>query len=245
MHGWTSIHFKVNTSKSSVIGKIQLNNWVIWCRCQCHLKLGHFADARQDALKVLEVDPYVTKGLIVMAESEYHLGNFERALMYFHRWGKLGRIWIFGANASAELKDGGVKRSIVSAEITYFLLVWLFVGSFSEPISYDPGMAEFRKASTSLAMQFRTRFPCKLPLNHEWTSFRMECLFDRRHGFSFTDWKDVINAMLNEGTYGMDEEQIKLMKLGFATAVAVSWTDLQTVSLKIRSFRKGSLTQWQ
>ena len=49
----------------------------------------------------------------------------------------------------------------------------------------------------------------------------MECLFDRRHGFSFTDWKDVINAMLNEGTYGMDEEQIKLMKLGFATAVAV------------------------
>ena len=54
-------------------------------RCQCHLKLGHFSDARQDALKVLEVDPYVTKGLIVMAESEYHLGNFERALMYFHR----------------------------------------------------------------------------------------------------------------------------------------------------------------
>ena len=52
----------------------------------------------------------------------------------------------------------------------------------------------------------------------------MECLFDRRHGFSFTDWKDVINAMLNEGTYGMDEEQIKLMKLGFATAVAVRLT---------------------
>ena len=49
--------------------------------------MGHFADARQDALKVLEVDPYVTKGLIVMAESEYHLGNFERALMYFHRLG--------------------------------------------------------------------------------------------------------------------------------------------------------------
>ena len=54
-------------------------------RCQCHLKLGHFEAARDDAIKVLEFDPYSTKGLIVLAEAEYHVGNFEHALMFFHR----------------------------------------------------------------------------------------------------------------------------------------------------------------
>ena len=87
MHRRIIVHSKVTTSNVSAREVQHVMTLVddLLFRCQCHLKLGHFSDARQDALKVLEVDPYVTKGLIVMAESEYHLGNFERALMYFHR----------------------------------------------------------------------------------------------------------------------------------------------------------------
>ena len=49
--------------------------------------------------------------------------------------------------------------------------------------------------------------------------FRCCC---RQNGFSFTAWEDVINAMIEDGTFGMDEETIKMKKLGFVTALGVS-----------------------
>lgn len=54
-------------------------------RCQAHLKLGHFAFADEDAGRLLDLNPFSTKGLVVTAEAKYHNGNFERALMYFNR----------------------------------------------------------------------------------------------------------------------------------------------------------------
>ena len=55
-------------------------------RCQCHLKQGHFSSAQQDARRALEINPYSTKGLLVIAEAEYNVGNFEHALKFFYRF---------------------------------------------------------------------------------------------------------------------------------------------------------------
>ena len=50
----------------------------------------------------------------------------------------------------------------------------------------------------------------------------IENSLSRQNGFTFTAWEDVINAMIEDGTFGMDEETIKMKKLGFVTALGVS-----------------------
>ena len=54
-------------------------------RSECHIKLGNYELANDDANAALLIDPFCVKGLISKAEAQYNLGNFEHALKYFHR----------------------------------------------------------------------------------------------------------------------------------------------------------------
>ncbi|XP_014270730.1 outer dynein arm-docking complex subunit 4 [Halyomorpha halys] len=58
-------------------------------RSKCYLLLGEPELALKDAEAALAVDPNYIKALLQKAESLYHLGKFEEALVYFHRGLKL------------------------------------------------------------------------------------------------------------------------------------------------------------
>ena len=86
-------------------------------------------------------------------------------------------------------------------------------------------MEEYLKVSTSPAMPLR--IPCRGETDYVLTypirTAAYNTIFTfRQNGFSFTAWEDVINAMIEDGTFGMDEETIKMKKLGFVTALGVS-----------------------
>jgi len=58
-------------------------------RSKCHLKLGDPQKALQDAESALKDDNNYNKGLYRKAEALYSLGDFEYALMFYHRGHKL------------------------------------------------------------------------------------------------------------------------------------------------------------
>ena len=58
-------------------------------RSKCHLKLGDPQKALQDAEAAMKDDPNYNKGLYRKAEALYSLGDFEYALMFYHRGHKL------------------------------------------------------------------------------------------------------------------------------------------------------------
>lgn len=54
-------------------------------RSQCHRMLGNYDAADADADRSLRNNPFSVKGLLAKADTQYHRGNFEHALKYFHR----------------------------------------------------------------------------------------------------------------------------------------------------------------
>jgi len=58
-------------------------------RSKCHLMLGDAQAALKDAEAALEEDKEFNKGLYQKAEALYSMGDFEYALMYYHRGHKL------------------------------------------------------------------------------------------------------------------------------------------------------------
>eukprot|EP00041_Stephanoeca_diplocostata_P011633 m.192760 g.192760 ORF g.192760 m.192760 type:complete len:587 (-) comp18611_c0_seq1:1318-3078(-) len=58
-------------------------------RARCYLALGQHKNAYEDAEKSLEEDPLFIKGMLMKAEALYMKGDFEYALMFFHRGNRL------------------------------------------------------------------------------------------------------------------------------------------------------------
>ncbi|KAK4316366.1 hypothetical protein Pmani_012495 [Petrolisthes manimaculis] len=54
-------------------------------RGRCHLLLGHFQEAMEDAREALNRDASLVKAVLVQAEALYGMGEFERSLVLFHR----------------------------------------------------------------------------------------------------------------------------------------------------------------
>jgi tetratricopeptide (TPR) repeat protein len=59
-------------------------------RSKCYLQLGDHAAALKDAEQSLLNDPVFIKGLYARAEALYFQGDFEFALVYYHRGNKVG-----------------------------------------------------------------------------------------------------------------------------------------------------------
>ncbi|XP_048374198.1 outer dynein arm-docking complex subunit 4 isoform X2 [Sphaerodactylus townsendi] len=91
-------------------------------RSKCYLRLGDTENALKDAEASLENDKEFTKGLYQKAEALYTMGDFEFALVFYHRGYKLQRLQKFklgiqkcqeaiensvGSPASVKLKDRG------------------------------------------------------------------------------------------------------------------------------------------
>jgi tetratricopeptide (TPR) repeat protein len=58
-------------------------------RSKCHLKLGDADSALKDAESCLKDTQDFTKGLFQKAEALYAMGDFEFALVHYHRGNKL------------------------------------------------------------------------------------------------------------------------------------------------------------
>lgn len=58
-------------------------------RSKCHLKLGNTTQALQDTEDSLKENKEYHKGLYQKAEVLYSMGDFEHALMFFHRGHKI------------------------------------------------------------------------------------------------------------------------------------------------------------
>ncbi|KAI8900595.1 hypothetical protein BC833DRAFT_523307 [Globomyces pollinis-pini] len=59
------------------------------CRARCYIQIGAARHALQDANTSLKEDPNYYKGIYLKAEALYAEGDFELALLYFHRGNKL------------------------------------------------------------------------------------------------------------------------------------------------------------
>jgi len=59
------------------------------CRSKCHLMLGDTAKALQDAEASLVEDNTYHKGMFQKAEAMFNMGDFEMALVYYHRGNRL------------------------------------------------------------------------------------------------------------------------------------------------------------
>ncbi|KAJ8320840.1 hypothetical protein KUTeg_002427 [Tegillarca granosa] len=67
---------------------IEMNSEDIGClisRAKCWLQLGNAGNALIDAETALSKDKSVVRGLCIKAESLYQMGDFENALVFFHR----------------------------------------------------------------------------------------------------------------------------------------------------------------
>ena len=58
-------------------------------RSKCYLQLGNASSALQDAEESLKEDKKYHRGLYHKAEALYQMGDFEYALVYYHRGYKL------------------------------------------------------------------------------------------------------------------------------------------------------------
>ena len=58
-------------------------------RSKCHLQLGEPADAYEDAEIALKEDKEFFKAIFQKAEALYSKGDFELALVFYHRGNKL------------------------------------------------------------------------------------------------------------------------------------------------------------
>ena len=84
---------------------IQMNNNVRIERGKCLLKLRLYEEACQDAEKILKLEPKNDMALFLKAEAKYHLGNFESALVFYHRGKKVAR------NKRLDLFIQGIRRT--------------------------------------------------------------------------------------------------------------------------------------
>ena len=64
---------------------IQNNNEVRITRGKCLLKVRLYEEACDDAEEVLKIEPKHAEALLIKAEGKYHIGNFENALVCYHR----------------------------------------------------------------------------------------------------------------------------------------------------------------
>eukprot|EP00911_Craspedida_sp_UC1_P003015 UC1_evm2s2201 len=72
-------------SEGGQIQEEDLGKHVLCLRSRCMLRVGKTPEALTDAEKVLKMDPKYLKGLYAKAEALYFKGDFEFALVFYHR----------------------------------------------------------------------------------------------------------------------------------------------------------------
>lgn len=108
------------------VGPENLSGYV--ARSKCHLSLGDTQAALKDAETTLEDDPNYYRGIYAKAEALYYMGDFEFALVFYHRGNKLRPEvpeFRLGIQKSAEAIDNcvGSPHSInlkATGDLSYF-----------------------------------------------------------------------------------------------------------------------------